>query len=97
MNINTRINTTNTTNTSTATTDTSTTSTTPAKVKTFITTNKFLENFLYFHKVRFSRQGWNDDGMTCWEYNVTPRFLEVLEEYRQLYPAHVPTRFEVLK
>ena len=92
MNINTTTNNTNPINTN-STTDT----TASTKVKTFITTNKFLENFLYFHKVRFIRQGWNEDGMTYWEYNVSPRFLEVLEEYKQLYPAHVSTRFEVLK
>ena len=54
----------------------------------FRTTNRFLENFLYFHKVYFVRQVWNDDGSPCWEYNISPRFLEVFNEYKQLYPQH---------
>lgn len=53
---------------------------------TFTTTNKHLENFLHLHKVHFIRQTKAEDGMPTWIYSITPRFKEVFDEYKLLYP-----------
>lgn len=50
----------------------------------FSTTNRNLENFLHMHKVRFVSQQKTEDQLTQWTYVVTPRFLEVFNEYRSL-------------
>ena len=54
--------------------------------ETFKTTNSHLENFLFFHKIRFIRQERTADGTMQWYYRRDQRFIEVYDEYRQLYP-----------
>lgn len=51
----------------------------------FQTTNRKLENFLYLHKIHHVGQMKNEDGMNVWLYSVTPRFTEVLNEFKSIY------------
>ena len=54
-------------------------------MKTFETTNRKLENFLYVHRISFIKQRKTEDGLNCWEYVVTDEFKRVIEEYKELY------------
>lgn len=50
----------------------------------FETTNRRLEQFLHAHLIPFSHWYKNEDYLTVWVYDRTPRLLVVLEEFRQL-------------
>ena len=51
----------------------------------YATTNRNLENFMHLHKISFTAQRKTDDFLTEWLYACTPKFQEVLTEYRELY------------
>lgn len=53
---------------------------------TFETTNWCLENFLYWHKIKFQYCYKNpNDGSTVWVYRKTDEFDTVLSEFLSLY------------
>ena len=54
--------------------------------KTFSTTNRHLENFLFMHRIRFIFHDKTEDGMTRWTYLVDEKFDKTLTEYKELYP-----------
>lgn len=47
----------------------------------FETTNKKLEQFLFYHDIFFSASRRSDDGSTVWKYEQTPYLSHVLEEW----------------
>lgn len=51
----------------------------------FVTANAKLEQFLYYHKVNFKRFRKNEDMLTEWVYDRTPRLEEVVAEFRQIW------------
>ena len=51
----------------------------------FKTTNRKLEQFLHMHRIAFVDQCKSADGMNEWFYAVTPDFVKVYQEYRELY------------
>lgn len=55
----------------------------------FTTTNRKLENFLYLHKIYHVGQHKSEDGMTTWVYLSTPRFKEVLDEFRSIHQPSI--------
>lgn len=57
-----------------------------AYVETFSTCNRNLEGFMYAHRINFLFQRKNEDGITFWTYLKDERFMEVLAEYKSLYP-----------
>lgn len=61
----------------------------------FSTTNRNLENFMHMHKVRFISQQKTPDALTEWSYIVTPRFVEVFDEYRALRSVEFDPATEV--
>jgi len=61
------------------------------KVKVFATTNIHLERFLYAHKIKFFHQRHLADRMNCWYYDIISRFLEVLNEFFEIYGGDVET------
>ena len=58
----------------------------------YITTNRMLENFMYYHRIPFIRQGKTDSGQTYWVYSYSPRFDSVFNEYRKIWCDHTPER-----
>lgn len=51
----------------------------------FKTTNRKLEQFLHMHRISFVTQRKSEDGMNEWSYIITPEFVKVYQEYRELY------------
>ena len=51
-------------------------------IPTFTTMNRKLEQKLYQNGIRFMKQHQNEDGMTVWTYQMTPRAMEILTEFR---------------
>ena len=49
----------------------------------FVTVDRYLEQFLYAHRVSFARQ-YYEKGFTHWVYPVTERTLDILREYMLL-------------
>ena len=49
----------------------------------FVAADRYLEQFLYAHRVYFTRQ-YYEKGFTHWVYPVTERTLDILREYMLL-------------
>ena len=54
----------------------------------FKTTNRKLEQFLHMHRISFITQRKSADGMNEWFYTITPEFVKVYQEYRELYVSN---------
>ena len=53
---------------------------------TFETTNHALENFLYWHKIKFQYTYRNKhDGTTVWVYQNSDRLGEIVKEFLEIY------------
>lgn len=55
----------------------------PMNKSVFVTADRYLEQFLYAHRVSFARQ-YYEKGLTHWVYPVTERTLDILREYMLL-------------
>ena len=49
--------------------------------RTYETTNRELENFLYAHDIFYRSWYKSHDFLTTWVYDVTPEFQHVVNEY----------------
>ena len=49
----------------------------------FVTADRYLEQFLYAHRISFIRQ-YYEKGRTHWVYPMTLRVLDILREYLEL-------------
>ena len=56
-------------------------------MKKFSTTNRKLEQFLYFHRINFRTQRKTNDLLTEWVYDNTPRLQEVVAEFLIIWGA----------
>lgn len=56
----------------------------------FETTNRKLEQFLHAHMIHFLYQYKNDDYLTVWVYDRTPRLLIVVNEFKTMMDAYRP-------
>lgn len=56
----------------------------------FETSNRKLEQFLHAHLIPFLYQYKNEDFLTVWVYEKTPRLTLVLQEYRDLMDIYRP-------
>jgi len=54
-------------------------------INCFETTDRFLERFLYLHKIRFIRQSKLQDGKTKWTYIVNDALQRAMDEYGCIY------------
>lgn len=54
----------------------------------FETSNRKLEQFLHAHLINFLYQYKNDDYLTVWVYDRTPRLTMVLNEYRDMMDTY---------
>lgn len=61
----------------------------------FSTTDRHLENFLYYHRIRFSAQEKGADGLNEWYYVKTNDLRKCIAEYNQLYGAKYDVDEEV--
>lgn len=52
--------------------------------KTFETSARPLEQFLFIHDIFFREWKKSVDGMTVWVYDVTPELERVVKEYRDI-------------
>lgn len=50
----------------------------------FETSNRLLEQFLFAHEIRFNSFFQDKDGMTYWQYTVTPRLERIVDEYNEV-------------
>jgi len=55
--------------------------------ETFVTMNARLEQFLFYHRIRFLQCRKNEDMMTEWVYERTPKLEQVVKEYREIWGA----------
>lgn len=52
--------------------------------KTFETTSRHLEQFLFIHDIRWIKTYQNQDNACVWVYFLTPETSRIIEEFRSI-------------